>query len=133
MIRRPPRSTRTDTLFPYTTLFRSYWDPSPMRAAALVRPRTTADLSAALKICDSAKQKIVTQGSLTGCEIGRTSCRESVCQYVYISVIAVNFNNKLVHSHIATRHTKQTTQSLQRTPTSTTHYPTIKNPYSNPH
>src|SRR3546814_18873722 len=27
MIRRPPRSTRTDTLFPYTTLFRSYSYP----------------------------------------------------------------------------------------------------------
>src|SRR3546814_7563217 len=28
MIRRPPRSTRTDTLFPYTTLFRSRgWRP----------------------------------------------------------------------------------------------------------
>src|SRR3546814_7769821 len=26
MIRRPPRSTRTDTLFPYTTLFRSRRD-----------------------------------------------------------------------------------------------------------
>src|SRR3546814_17214148 len=26
MIRRPPRSTRTDTLFPYTTLFRSWVD-----------------------------------------------------------------------------------------------------------
>src|SRR3546814_5476611 len=26
MIRRPPRSTRTDTLFPYTTLFRSHQD-----------------------------------------------------------------------------------------------------------
>src|SRR3546814_12613959 len=26
MIRRPPRSTRTDTLFPYTTLFRSVCD-----------------------------------------------------------------------------------------------------------
>src|SRR3546814_5812329 len=25
MIRRPPRATRTDTLFPYTTLFRSHW------------------------------------------------------------------------------------------------------------
>src|SRR3546814_7108787 len=25
MIRRPPKSTRTDTLFPYTTLFRSAW------------------------------------------------------------------------------------------------------------
>src|SRR3546814_2791682 len=24
MVRRPPRSTRTDTLFPYTTLFRSH-------------------------------------------------------------------------------------------------------------
>src|SRR3546814_19714660 len=30
MIRRPPRSTRTDTLFPYTTLFRS----SPVSARA---------------------------------------------------------------------------------------------------
>src|SRR3546814_10364174 len=28
MIRRPPRSTRTDTLFPYTTLFRSSCDPA---------------------------------------------------------------------------------------------------------
>src|SRR3546814_17487339 len=28
MIRRPPRSTRTDTLFPYTTLFRSTGIPS---------------------------------------------------------------------------------------------------------
>src|SRR3546814_10355882 len=27
MIRRPPRSTRTDTLFPYTTLFRSGYAP----------------------------------------------------------------------------------------------------------
>src|SRR3546814_2038685 len=30
MIRRPPRSTRTDTLFPYTTLFRSS-PPRPCR------------------------------------------------------------------------------------------------------
>src|SRR3546814_4138461 len=29
MIRRPPRSTRTDTLFPYTTLFRSGAGPHP--------------------------------------------------------------------------------------------------------
>src|SRR3546814_19250373 len=30
MIRRPPRSTRTDTLFPYTTLFRSHsWLQTP--------------------------------------------------------------------------------------------------------
>src|SRR3546814_4917049 len=30
MIRRPPRSTRTDTLFPYTTLFRSTWRGNPV-------------------------------------------------------------------------------------------------------
>src|SRR3546814_528905 len=37
MIRRPPRSTRTDTLFPYTTLFRSYcllWSAGSRAAAA---------------------------------------------------------------------------------------------------
>src|SRR3546814_8115836 len=32
MIRRPPRSTRTDTLFPYTTLFRSYFEETVDRA-----------------------------------------------------------------------------------------------------
>src|SRR3546814_12438816 len=34
MIRRPPRSTRTDTLFPYTTLFRSRdWRPDQPQQA----------------------------------------------------------------------------------------------------
>src|SRR3546814_2433927 len=35
MIRRPPRSTRTDTLFPYTTLFRSVHQPLGARKAVL--------------------------------------------------------------------------------------------------
>src|SRR3546814_8512450 len=36
MIRRPPRSTRTDTLFPYTTLFRSRADdPHLLREGAV--------------------------------------------------------------------------------------------------
>src|SRR3546814_9996093 len=34
MIRRPPRSTRTDTLFPYTTLFRSARDADHRQFAA---------------------------------------------------------------------------------------------------
>src|SRR3546814_11726756 len=37
MIRRPPRSTRTDTLFPYTTLFRS-----PAAAPAAAAPAAPA-------------------------------------------------------------------------------------------
>src|SRR3546814_13380542 len=43
MIRRPPRSTRTDTLFPYTTLFRS----SPM------------------KLFDRVIKRLVTRGQLS--------------------------------------------------------------------
>src|SRR3546814_6764236 len=34
MIRPPPRSTRTDTLFPYTTLFRSPVPPTSRRTAS---------------------------------------------------------------------------------------------------
>src|SRR3546814_4684415 len=39
MIRRPPRSTRTDTLFPYTTLFRSYYARRTANSAAASCPR----------------------------------------------------------------------------------------------
>src|SRR3546814_1541812 len=39
MIRRPPRSTRTDTLFPYTTLFRSYLERGVADAARRNRRR----------------------------------------------------------------------------------------------
>src|SRR3546814_7329742 len=35
MIRLPPRSTRTDTLFPYTTLFRSPWRGPGLRLASV--------------------------------------------------------------------------------------------------
>src|SRR3546814_10101009 len=37
MIRRPPRSTRTDTLFPYTTLFRSLAEAAGKRRARRVQ------------------------------------------------------------------------------------------------
>src|SRR3546814_12354714 len=39
MIRRPPRSTRTDTLFPYTTLFRSRNRAFDQRCAVIKRTR----------------------------------------------------------------------------------------------
>src|SRR3546814_5010407 len=48
MIRRPPRSTRTDTLFPYTTLFRSQ---------QLVRPR-------GLEVVDDLARRSVEFGPL---------------------------------------------------------------------
>src|SRR3546814_6683266 len=43
MIRRPPRSTRTDTLFPYTTLFRSHQARDPRRQPGRDRHRRLYD------------------------------------------------------------------------------------------
>src|SRR3546814_8486646 len=52
MIRRPPRSTRTDTLFPYTTLFRS----TPWSDGSAWMPRGLQKNSASL----STKHNTVT-------------------------------------------------------------------------
>src|SRR3546814_3926746 len=52
MIRRPPRSTRTDTLFPYTTLFRSQaplrWSSWVLGVGALALARWISGLFAGL-------------------------------------------------------------------------------------
>src|SRR3546814_16995988 len=47
MIRRPPRSTRTYTLFPYTTLFRSCADDQPVEDLVGVDPSIQGDRSVA--------------------------------------------------------------------------------------
>src|SRR3546814_11395499 len=98
MIRRPPRSTRTDTLFPYTTLFRSNADfrhvlkPSlcPCFMAVMEDIRNIVVLTGA---GISAESGIATFRGPDGLweghsvedvctQIGRASCRERVCQYV---------------------------------------------------
>jgi FAD/FMN-containing dehydrogenase len=48
----------------------SYWDPAPTRALALIRPRSTSEVSDVLKICNERRQPVVTQGGLTGCVAG---------------------------------------------------------------
>src|SRR3546814_410589 len=51
MIRRPPRSTRTDTLFPYTTLFRSAsFDPTISEWGNPPSPFNFAAVSTAAKV-----------------------------------------------------------------------------------
>src|SRR3546814_14784640 len=52
MIRRPPRSTRTDTLFPYTTLFRSI---SPARHRAFSTPMEMMHFIAQLRTLSGGK------------------------------------------------------------------------------
>src|SRR3546814_18793682 len=106
MIRRPPRSTRTDTLFPYTTLFRSL-------LAARRHPRDFARhhrTGIGPEMTDEQRMLADMAGAIFGAygeanatiadwheieasgmtplmvpeaagEIGRASCRERVCQY----------------------------------------------------
>lgn len=45
----------------------SYWNPSPMQAAALVMPESTEEVAAVLRHCHAAHQPVVTQGGLTNC------------------------------------------------------------------
>src|SRR3546814_11307328 len=86
MIRRPPRSTRTDTLFPYTTLFQSALDaqsPATGVEGPAVGPELTAEEIARLPKID----ELTAESDITGFlrrgvpEIGRESCREGECQY----------------------------------------------------
>src|SRR3546814_16989740 len=110
MIRRPPRSTRTDTLFPYTTLFRSGFDLERHRddpgsanggngtcsrsgkgSSADRGPRACGDSYKT----ESQGERIRCQAVLAAaarslapphprppCKIGRASRRERVCPYV---------------------------------------------------
>src|SRR3546814_11691723 len=107
MIRRPPRSTRTDTLFPYTTLFRSHlllvgyiddderlsnqhldgvtvWHSSILDRILEERrvDEVILAIPSALRV---RRREIVTALQARNIhvrKIGRASCRERVCQYV---------------------------------------------------
>src|SRR3546814_16616373 len=108
MILQPPRSTRTYTLFPYTTLFRSNrapvgrWQPRPRadargaragfcgnaeRPGRRPRVRRVQDVSVmrrsdTVQLGDAGEIEVAELLTLRGWEIGRASCRERVCQYV---------------------------------------------------
>src|SRR3546814_14539004 len=66
MIRRPPRSTRTDTLFPYTTLFRSAWEEALAPGAQAVFLETPSnptleviDIQAVSDLAHAAGAKVI--------------------------------------------------------------------------
>src|SRR3546814_18408714 len=107
MSRRPPSSTRPDTRFPYTTLFRSTWPQTSFLVTAdawqaLLRGAGFQVLAVvdrtdfARDFMQAARRRQVQQQAegqgapplglhlLMGREtqIGRASCRERVCQYV---------------------------------------------------
>src|SRR3546814_11407659 len=101
MIRRPPRSTRTDTLFPYTTLFRTEKTGIEINRieaesdALIERIKSeganspadifiTVDAGRLWRAEEAGLFQPVESELLNKAipEIGRASCRERVCQYV---------------------------------------------------
>src|SRR3546814_20448612 len=102
MVRRPPVSTRTNTLFPYTTLFRSGLavEPHLARVQPAGQPRRRDFQRGALH---ARRVLHLDQGVQVGQEVealdvrrlrrgdqlGRASWRERVRQYVEMSVDAV--------------------------------------------
>src|SRR3546814_9864405 len=71
MIRRPPRSTRTDTLFPYTTLFRS-------PHAGVRRRAQTAAAALAEPVDNFSHQQpggLAMAGDVRACRVGQRLCR----------------------------------------------------------
>src|SRR3546814_18691479 len=104
LIRRPPGSTRTDTLFPYTTPFRSGYPRTAAQAEALdgllgARRRQLDHVIELVVDEDALVDRITGRFSCAKCgagyhdryklpkvadtceAIGRASCRERVCQY----------------------------------------------------
>src|SRR3546814_16960207 len=120
MLQRPPRSTRTDTLFPYTTLFRSVQGPdladfvgnrsadAPGRRAHRAQLRARAE---ARRLRLGADHRGLEPGAVAsrpgrperGREHGRASCREREGQSVTILVAAVIEKTTHRHQYI-TRH-----------------------------
>src|SRR3546814_3944738 len=58
MIRRPPRSTRTDTLFPYTTLFRSPGSGLPPERLLELQAAEAAALAARREVTVAQRNRI---------------------------------------------------------------------------
>src|SRR3546814_12273207 len=106
MIRRPPRYTRTDTLVPYTTLFRSQYAIHGPEGKLGGIPNPHIHLMYSDRVSDGIDRTPdrvfarfnPTHPAAGGCrkdsggrtpielrrqaKIGRASCRERVCQYV---------------------------------------------------
>src|SRR3546814_13938784 len=61
MIRRPPRSTRTDTLFPYTTLFRSEGDVDVVGVA--LRGRREDGLRQLVALLQPRRERLTVHGA----------------------------------------------------------------------
>src|SRR3546814_3897055 len=112
MIRRPPRSTRTDTLFPYTTLFRSLFGSQRGRSAAVFEaPAVIAGLDDIAMMSDAIEERgghlgIAEHGwPLPEREVGRSEEHTSELQSLMRISYAVFCLKKKKKTHISSIYT----------------------------
>src|SRR3546814_3446840 len=102
MIRRPPRSTRTDTLFPYTTLFRSSVVAFGQKRALVVWQRTVLPDGSSLRI-DNAPAT-----DPSGRSEEHTSELQSLMRISYAVFCLKKKKHQNTHTHYHTRTTPTT-------------------------
>src|SRR3546814_8338300 len=98
MIRRPPRSTRTDTLFPYTTLFRSIH--SPTNSSQTTSPGSSMPILAMTRL--AAHTPSANAGTSRSEE--HTSELQSLMRISY-AVFCLKKKNTTIHHHSTDVHT----------------------------
>src|SRR3546814_7011989 len=107
MIRRPPRATRTDTLFPYTTLFRSpttcCWSPTT------ARPASTPSMAIELDGLRSSDTSVV-----RGRSEEHTSELQSLMRISYAVFCLKKKNNTKPQSYHKHNHNKLAPRSRQK-------------------
>src|SRR3546814_2718006 len=113
MIRRPPRSTRTDTLFPYTTLFLSF---STWELTSTIPP---AELIISIALCAAS---MIRRRRSSLC-LRRSEEHTSELQSLMRSSYAV-FRSQKKTPTIAFRHSAaKNTECTNKYPPTSSHYP----------
>src|SRR3546814_10381549 len=112
MILRPPRSTRTDTLFPYTTLFRSHPGSSSATASSAGSRRAAANHGTTPSPIQPVRREISARPASNRRSEEHTSELQSLMRISY-AVFCLKKKNK--HK----KHTKQNTHTTNRTRTET--------------
>src|SRR3546814_10695615 len=101
MCRRPPRSTRTDTLFPYTTLFRSDFDFAfDIAGKQIVAPSRIADALGSAELAQAfngATRAAVIVGAIAENGIHRSEEHTSALQSLMRNSYAVFCLKKKIH------------------------------------
>src|SRR3546814_21158628 len=102
MIRRPPRSTRTDTLFPYTTLFRSRFERDEPDIRDFIELRGKATQPRFL-VDDLDDDGPVILQRMTAVEMGRATKAENSFEHRHPRelLLASEFGDKLENALVA--------------------------------